>query len=163
MKATTTASAASRYDTLSDRYARFLLDEILPEVAREYNLTADPDCRAICGCSSGGICSFTVAWHRPDAFRKVLSHVGSFADIRGGHVYPTLVRKNPPKPIRIFLQGGTKDLDVNWGNWALANLEMASAFKFKGYDYRLIMGDGAHDWNHGGVLLPESLRWLWRK
>ena len=151
------------YDTLSGRYASFLMEEILPQIARDHNLTQDPNCRAICGCSSGGICSFTVAWERPDAFRKVLSHVGSFADIRGGHVYPTLIRKSPAKPIRVFLQGGTNDLDVGWGNWALANLEMAAALKFKKYDYRIAMGDGAHDCLHGGAVLPDSLRWLWRK
>lgn len=151
------------YDTLSGRYSSFLMEEILPEVAKDYNLTRDPECRAICGCSSGGICSFTVAWERPDAFRKVLSHVGSFADIRGGHVYPTLVRKSATRPIRVFLQGGTNDLDRDWGNWALANLEMAAGLKFRGYDYRIIMGDGAHDRIHGGAILPESLRWLWRK
>ena len=151
------------YDTLSVRYASFLMEEMLPQVAKDYNLTQDPECRTICGCSSGGICSFTVAWERPDAFRKVLSHVGSFADIRGGHVYPTLVRKSDKKPIRVFLQGGTNDLDLDWGNWPLANLEMAAALKFKGYDFRCVMGDGAHDRIHGGAILPDSLRWLWRK
>lgn len=150
------------YDTLSDQYARFLLEEILPAVGEKYRLTQDPDGRAICGASSGGICSFNVAWHRPDAFRKVLSHVGSFADIRGGHVYPTLVRKTPPKPIRVFLQAGSNDLDRDWGNWHLANLEMAAALNFAGYDYRLEVGDGEHDYNHGGAILPESLLWLWR-
>src|SRR5262249_49700589 len=91
------------YDTLSDQYARFLLDEILPEVGKQYKLTTNPDCRAIGGISSGGICAWTVAWERPDAFRKVLSHVGSFTNIRGGHVYPALIRKTDKKPIRVFL------------------------------------------------------------
>ena len=150
------------YDTLSDQYARFLLEEILPAVGEKYRLTTNPECRAICGSSSGGICSFTVAWQRPDAFRKVLSHVGSFADIRGGHVYPFLVRKTPPKPIRVYLQAGSVDLDCGWGNWALATLAMASAFNFAGYDYHLEYGDGAHDTKHGGAILPESLLWLWR-
>ncbi|MEI8063647.1 MAG: alpha/beta hydrolase-fold protein [Verrucomicrobiota bacterium] len=150
------------YDTLSDQYVRFLLEEILPAVGEKYQLTADPDRRAICGSSSGGICSFTVAWQRPDAFRKVLSHVGSFADIRGGHVYPFLVRKTPPKPIRIYLQAGSNDLDVGWGDWSLASLAMASAFNFTGYDYHLEYGDGAHDTKHAGAILPESLIWLWR-
>lgn len=150
------------YDTLSDQYARFLLEEMLPAVGQSYNLTADPDGRAICGASSGGICSWTVAWERPDAFRKVLSHVGSFANIRGGHVYPSLIRKTPLKPIRAFLQAGSNDLDRDWGNWALANLEMAAALNFMGYDYRLDYGDGAHDYKHGGAILPESLLWLWR-
>ncbi|MDA0840615.1 MAG: alpha/beta hydrolase-fold protein [Planctomycetota bacterium] len=150
------------YDTLSDQYVRFLLEEILPAVAENYNLTTEATGRAICGASSGGICSFTVAWERPDAFSKVLSHVGSFADIRGGHVYPTLVRKTTPKPIRVFLQAGANDLDVGWGNWPLANLEMAAAFNFTGYDYKLDFGDGEHNTKHGGAILPESLIWLWR-
>ncbi|MEI8314161.1 MAG: alpha/beta hydrolase-fold protein [Verrucomicrobiota bacterium] len=150
------------YDTLSDQYVRFLLEEILPAVGEKYQLTTDPDRRAICGSSSGGICSFTVAWQRPDAFRKVLSHVGSFADIRGGHVYPFLVRKTPPKPIRVYLQAGSNDLDVGWGDWSLASLAMASAFNFTGYDYHLEYGDGAHDTKHAGAILPESLIWLWR-
>jgi len=150
------------YDTLSPQYARFLLEEILPEVGNNYRLTDNPDERAICGISSGGICSWTVAWERPEAFRKVLSHVGSFANIRGGHVYPTLVRNTPAKPIRIFLQAGTHDLDVAWGNWALSNLQMAAALNFMEYDYRLDFGDGAHDGEHGGAILPESLVWLWR-
>ena len=94
------------YDTLSDQYARFLLDEILPEVGEQYNLVDDPEGRAIGGISSGGICAWTVAWERPDAFRKVLSHCGSFTNIRGGDRYPFLIRNTAPKPIRIFLQGG---------------------------------------------------------
>ena len=150
------------YDTLSGLYARFLLEEILPAVGEQYRLTQEPAGRAICGASSGGICAWTVAWERPDAFSKVLSHVGSFADIRGGHVYPTLIRKIPRKPIRVFLQAGSNDLDRDWGNWALANLEMAAALNFAGYDYRLEYGDGAHDYKHGGATLPEALEWLWR-
>lgn len=150
------------YDTLSDRYARFLLEEILPAVGERYRLTQEAGGRAICGGSSGGICAWTVAWERPDAFSKVLSLVGSFADIRGGHVYPTLIRKTPRKPIRVFLQAGANDLDCGWGNWSLANLEMAAALNFAGYDYRLDYGDGEHDRKHGGAILPESLVWLWR-
>ena len=150
------------YDTLSDQFARFLLDEVLPEVAKEYNLVKDSAGRAICGISSGGICAFTVAWERPEAFSKVLSHVGSFTNIRGGHVYPALIRKTPPKPIRVFLQAGAKDLDNQFGNWPLANQEMAAALRFAKYDHRLEMGEGGHDGKHGGALLPESLRWLWR-
>ena len=150
------------YDTLSDQYVRFLLEEILPAVDESYNLTEDPNGRAICGASSGGICSFTVAWERPDAFRKVLSHVGSFANIRGGHVYPTMVRNTPPKPIRVYLQAGANDLDVGWGHWPLANLEMAAAFNFAEYDYHLEFGDGEHNTKHAGAILPESLVWLWR-
>ena len=150
------------YDTLSDQYARFLLEEILPEVGKDYNLTDDPDRRAICGISSGGICAWTVAWERPDAFRKVLSHVGSFTNIRGGHVYPALIRKTEPKPIRVFLQDGSEDLDNQHGNWPLANQQMAAALKFAGYDYQFVYGEGGHNGIHGGAILPESLKWLWR-
>ncbi|HEV3006286.1 MAG TPA: alpha/beta hydrolase-fold protein [Pirellulales bacterium] len=150
------------YDTLSDQYVRFLLEEILPEVGKQCQLTDDPEGRAICGISSGGICAWTVAWERPDAFRKVLSHVGSFTDIRGGHVYPSLIRKTERKPIRIFLQDGSGDLDNKFGNWPLANQEMAAALKFAGYDYELVYGDGGHNGKHGGAILPDSLRWLWR-
>lgn len=150
------------YDTLSDQYARFLLDEILPEVEKSYKLTHDPNGRAICGISSGGICAWTVAWERPDAFRKVLSHVGSFTNIRGGHVYHALIRKTGPKPIRIFMQDGSGDLDNQAGNWPLANQEMAASLKFAKYDYKFEYGDGGHNGKHGGAILPESLRWLWR-
>jgi len=150
------------YDTLSDQYARFLIDEILPEVGAKYTLTDDPEKRAICGISSGGICAWTVAWQRPDAFRKVLSHVGSFTNIRGGHVYPALIRKTERKPIRVFLQEGSNDLDNLHGSWPLANQQMAAALKFAGYDYRFEYGDGAHNGKHGGAILPDSLRWLWR-
>lgn len=153
---------AEEYDVLSDRYARFLLEEILPAVGERYRLTQEASGRAICGASSGGICAWTVAWERPKAFSKVLSHVGSFADIRGGHVYPTLIRKTPRKPIRVFLQAGSNDLDCNWGNWSLANLEMAAALNFAGYDYRLDYGDGEHGYKDGGATLPEALTWLWR-
>jgi len=150
------------YDSLGDQYARFLLEEILPEVGRKYNLTKDPEGRAICGISSGGICAWTVAWERPDAFRKVLSHVGSFTNIRGGHVYPALIRKTEKKPIRAFLQDGANDLDNLFGNWPLANQEMAAALKFAKYDYKFEFGAGAHNGKHGGAILPESLKWLWR-
>lgn len=151
------------YDTLSDQYARFLLEEILPEVGKEYKLTDSAAGRAICGISSGGICAFTVAWQRPDAFSKVLSHVGSFTNIRGGHVYPALIRKTrPAKPIRVFLQDGANDLDNEHGNWPLANQEMAAALKFAKYDYRFEFGAEGHNGKHGGAILPDSLRWLWR-
>ncbi|HEY8233228.1 MAG TPA: alpha/beta hydrolase-fold protein [Vicinamibacteria bacterium] len=153
---------SQEYDTLSEHYARFVLEELLPEVAKTHNLTSDPEARGIVGASSGGICAFTAAWERPDAFRKVISHIGSFTNIRGGHVYPALVRKSSKRPMRIFLQDGSNDLDNAHGNWPLANQEMALALKFRGYDYRFEYGDGAHTHKHGGALLPESLRWLWR-
>jgi enterochelin esterase family protein len=151
------------YDTLSDQYSRLIIDEILPEVAKNYNLTKDPKQRAICGASSGGICAWTVAWERPDMFRKVLSHIGSFTNIRGGHNYQALIRKTPRKPIRVFLQDGDHDLNNEHGNWWLANLEMESSLQFAKYDVKTVWGHGAHNGNHAGTTLPDSLRWLWRK
>lgn len=152
------------YDSLGDLYARFLIEEVLPGLAQRHELkiTDDPNRRAICGISSGGICAWTVAWERPDSFRKVLSHVGSFTNIRGGHVCHALIRKTEPKPIRVFLQEGSGDLDNLHGNWPLANQEMAAALKFAKYDYKFEYGDGGHNGKHGGAILPESLRWLWR-
>jgi enterochelin esterase family protein len=150
------------YDTLSPQYAQFLVDEILPEVGKTVKLTDNPDRRAICGISSGGICAFTAAWERPDVFRKVLSHVGSFTNIRRGHEYPALIRKTPPKPLRVFLQDGSKDLDNEHGNWPLANQQMAAALAYRKYDYKFVFGEGGHNDIHGGSILPDSLRWLWR-
>lgn len=152
------------YDSLGDQYSRFLIDEILPGLTSKYDLklTNDPEGRGTCGISSGGICAFTVAWERPDQFRKVISHIGSFTNIRGGHVYPALIRKTPNKPLRVFLQDGSNDLDNLHGHWPLANQQMASSLKFKGYDYQFELGDGGHSGKHGGMLLPDSLRWLWR-
>ena len=150
------------YDTLSDQYARFLLEEILPEVGKTYNLSKDPKDRAICGSSSGGICAFTVAWERPDQFSKVLSHVGSFTNIRGGHNYEALIRKTKPaKPIKVFLQDGANDVDNEFGNWPLANQQMNAALKFMKYDVKFVFGEGKHSGFHGGSILPESLEWLW--
>src|SRR5215471_19889374 len=117
------------YDTLSDQYARFLLEEILPEVEKNYKLRHDAAARAIGGISSGGICAFTVAWERPDLFSKVLSHVGSFTNIRGGDRYPGIIRKAKNKNIRIFLQDGTHDLDNEHGNWWLGNRQMEAALQ----------------------------------
>lgn len=151
------------YDTLSDQYARLLEKEILPEVGKTVKLRSDAAGRAICGISSGGICAFTAAWERPDLFSKVLSHVGSFTNIRGGDVYPGLIRKTEKKPIRVFLQDGTGDLDNLHGSWPLGNLSMAASLKYMDYDYRFVMGDGGHNGRHGGVILPDSLRWLWRE
>jgi enterochelin esterase family protein len=153
---------SAEYDTLSDTYARFLLEEILPEVGKKYNLTKNPEGRCIAGSSSGGICSFTVAWERPDEFRKVFSTVGSFTDIRGGHVYPYLIRKTDRKPIRVFLQDGSNDLDNTAGNWPLANQLMASSLKFKDYDYKFVYGEGVHSAKHGTAIFPDAMRWMWR-
>ncbi|HET6572355.1 MAG TPA: alpha/beta hydrolase-fold protein [Fimbriiglobus sp.] len=150
------------YDTLSDQYVRFLETEILPEVSKTVKLRTDAAGRAIGGASSGGICAFTAAWERPDLFGKVLSHVGSFTNIRHGDQYPGMIRKTERKPIRVFLQDGCNDLDNQYGSWPLGALSMAAALKFAGYDYRLVFGDGAHNGRHGGAILPDSLRWLWR-
>jgi enterochelin esterase-like enzyme len=153
------------YDTLSDQYVKFLEKEILPLVAEKFklNLRKDAAGRGICGASSGGICAFTAAWERPDLFGKVLSHIGSFTNIRGGDRYPGIIRKAPKKDIRVFLQDGTNDLDNAAGNWYLANKQMEAALKFKGYDYRAEFGDGGHTGKHGGAILPDSMRWLWRE
>jgi enterochelin esterase family protein len=150
------------YDSLGDAYARFLLDELIPEVARDYAIAVDPAARALCGISSGGICAFTAAWERPDAFGKVVSHCGSFANIRGGHIYPQLIRRTAPKPIRVFLQSGARDLDTVYGSWPLASQDMAAALAYSGYDYRFVVGEGGHTLKHGAAILPETLRWLWR-
>ena len=152
------------YDSLGDQYSKFLIDELLPGLVEKYSLklTDDPEGRGTCGISSGGICAFTVAWERPDKFRKVISHIGSFTNIRGGHVYPAVIRKTEKKPLKIFLQDGSNDLDNLHGHWPLANQQMAASLKFKGYDYQFEFGDGGHNGKHGGMLLPETLRWLWR-
>ena len=156
------------YDTLSDQYARFLLEEVLPEVEKTVDLRHDAAGRAICGSSSGGICAWTVAWERPEAFSRVLSWVGSFTDIasgptlrEGGHNYPPLIRKTPKKPIRVFLQDGSNDLDNVHGNWPLANQQMAKALAFAGYDFKFVHGEGFHGNKHGRAIMPDSLRWLW--
>lgn len=177
---------AEEYDALNDAYTQFLVDELLPEVSRRYPLSNDPAMRVIGGTSSGAICAFTVAWHRPDEFGKVISMIGSFTSIGyrpangsqpmipGGDLYPTLIRKNPIKPIRIFLQDGSNDLSNEHGNWFLANQQMLSAFEYANanadkqgdrgprYDVNHVWGDGGHSDAHGGALLPDILRWLYR-
>ncbi len=157
-----TDNRSFEYDSVDDTYARFILEELLPEIGREYAITPDPEGRATCGLSSGGICAFTLAWERPDAFRKVVSHCGSFTNMRGGHTYPSLIRKNERKPLRVFLQSGARDLDVVFGNWPLANRDMAVALAYRDYDYRFEFGEGGHTLLHGGAIFPETLRWLWR-
>jgi len=153
------------YDSLGDQYPRFIVEEMLPEVGKKYNLTSDPEARAIGGSSSGAICAFNVAWERPDQFRKVISMIGSFTNIRGGHIFPDLVRKNERKPIRVFLQDGIHD-NRNPNNaardWHLQNKLMIAALEEKGYDVKSEIGEAGHSDNHGGAILPEMLRWLWR-
>jgi enterochelin esterase-like enzyme len=151
------------YDSLTDAYVSMLIEEIIPQVAKKYNLTKDRKMRAICGISSGGICAFTAAWQKPDYFHKVLSHIGSFTNIRGGHVYPALIRKKDIRDIRVYLQDGEKDLNNPHGNWWLSNLQMDSALKFRKYDCLFAPTKGGHGGKDGGPIFPEALKWLWRK
>jgi enterochelin esterase family protein len=178
---------APEYDALSDAYTRMLIDEIMPEVAKSYKFTDDPKKRAIGGTSSGAICAWTVAWNRPEAFGNVISMIGSYTSIGyhpatadhpaiyGGDTYPGLIRKSPIRPIRIFLQDGTADLNNEHGNWHLANEQMLSSLQWANanadekkipgarYDVRFEWGDGAHSDVHGGWLLPGILRWMFGK
>jgi sugar lactone lactonase YvrE/enterochelin esterase-like enzyme len=152
------------YDSLSDRYARFLIEDLLPVALKDVNVSSDTAQRAICGISSGGICAFTAAWQRPDQFGKVMSHIGSFTNIRGGDVYPAVIRKTEPKPIRVYLEDASGDLDNLHGSWPLANQEMAAALAFMGYDVRFDYAEGfGHNGTHGGELFADALRWLWRE
>ena len=177
---------AQEYDATSDRYTRFLIDEMLPKLREDYSITDDPRRRVIGGTSSGAICAFTVAWHRPDQFANVMSFIGSYVSIGyrparegdpmipGGDLYPTWIRREAPKPIRIFLQDGTNDLDNLFGNWYLANQRMLAAFEFANgmadrrnrpgsrYDVNHVWTDGRHSDQHGGAIIPEVLRWIWR-
>ncbi len=152
------------YDAVSSDYARFLLDEMLPHVAKTHGLTlsTDPNDRAIAGNSSGAIAAFVAAWQRPDAFRRVFSAIGTYVGLRGGHEFPVLIRKTEPKPIRVFLQDGSNDLNNYTGSWWIANQDMLSALQYAGYDVRHEWGDGAHNSRHAAAIFPDALRWLWR-
>lgn len=143
------------YDAVTGRYAKFLGEEVIPEVGKRYNLTSDPNLRAISGSSSGGNCSFTAAWNRPDVFRRVMSFIGGFTHQRGALILPSQVRKFEGKPLRIFLQDGTGDQNIQ-SNW-----DMIAALDGAGYDARLVVGTEAHNSKHGGPLMPEALRWVW--
>lgn len=149
------------YDTLSDRYATFLGTEVIPRVAKDFKLRDDPASHAIGGASSGGICSFTVAWHRPDLFGRVCSQIGSFTNIRGGNAYPDLIRNSPKKPIKVFLSDGTNDLINKHGNWWQANEAMNAALVEKGYDVFFLKDRGFHAFWTCGRQLPEALRRTW--
>ncbi len=131
-------------------------------MAKQYSLSSDPNDRAIAGSSSGGIAAFTAAWNRPDAFRRVLSFVGSYTNLRGGQIYPSLIRKTEPKPLRVFLQDGRNDQNIYAGNWYIGNQDMASALAYAGYDTTFVVGSEGHNNRHGSAILPEALRWLWR-
>ncbi len=161
------------YNALDDKYARVIVDELLPVLKQQYSLSDNPEHRAIAGASSGAIAAFTVAWHRPDQFRKVISTIGSFVNLRGGHVYPDLSRASEKKPIRIFLQDGVNDnrgVRNRGGNaaynaerdWHAQNRRMVEALTAKGYDVNFTWGIGTHSNKQAGAILPEMLRWLWR-
>ena len=158
------ANRGFEYDSLGNAYVRFLLEEIIPEVEKRYGtkFRASPEAWAIAGGSSGGICSFTAAWERPDKFHKVLSWVGSFVDLRGGHVYPAQIRITERKPIRVYLLDGENDLDNQFGNWPLANKQMAAALKYMNYDFRIDWTQCFHGSKGMAPSLPDALRWLWR-
>ncbi len=157
------------YDGLGPDYARFLLDELLPEVekksapdGRPVHLSHDGNDGCIAGASSGAICAFTAAWERPDAFRRVFSCVGTYVGLRGGNVYPTLIRKTEPKPLRVFLQDGSNDLNIYGGDWWMANQEMERALKFAGYEVEHAWGTGGHNANDATKVFPDAMRWLWK-
>lgn len=159
----------TEYNSLDDRYARVIVDELLPALEAEYNLSKDPKQRGIGGASSGAIAAFTVAWHRPDQFHKVLSLIGSYTNIRGGHAYADIVSQSDHKDIRIFFQDGRNDnrgqrngeYDENW-DWFKQNVRLVDALSEKGYDINYTWGIGQHSPRHGGAILPEMMRWLWR-
>ena len=160
------------YDTVSDRYPRFLRDEILVEVESKYNIRKDAYSRAIAGQSSGGICSFNAAWQMPDLFSRVISWIGSFQSIQwkedkntedGGQDYPNKVLREPRRNIRVWLQDGSNDAEnEDYGSWPLVNLSMANALKMKGYDFHFSFGKGTHNPSHGAAEFPDEMIWLWR-
>ena len=160
------------YDTVSDRYPRFLRDEVLAEVESKYNIRKDAYSHAITGLSSGGICSFNAAWQLPDLFSRVISWIGSFDSIQwreapnvadGGQDYPSKILREPHRNIRVWLQDGSNDLEIEkYGSWPLANLRIANALKMKGYDFHFSFGNGSHNPGQGAAELPEEMVWLWR-
>ena len=164
------AMRSIEYDTVSDRYPRFLMEEVLPEVEKTYKLRPDGYSRAIGGESSGGICAFNAAWLMPEKFSRVHSAVGSFTSIQwhpqdkveGGNVYPFKVRKEPKRNIRIWMSYGADDLENNHGSWPMQNIQMANSLKLMEYDFHFRFGTAAHGGAQAGLDLPESLAWLWR-
>lgn len=156
------------YDGLGDNYARFLLDELLPHVetlstkdGRKIKLSKSGNDRSIGGTSSGAIAAFTAAWERPDAFTRVLSGIGTYVGIRGGHVYPTLIRKYEPKPLRVYLEDGENDLNIYAGDWWMANQMMQRSLQFAGYEVKHVWGKGRHSGEALTKQFPEAMAWLW--
>ncbi|HUB32373.1 MAG TPA: alpha/beta hydrolase-fold protein [Bryobacteraceae bacterium] len=164
------AMRSIEYDTVSDRYPRFLMEEMLPEVEKVYRLRPDAYSRAIAGESSGGICAFNAAWLMPEHFSRVHSGVGSFTSIQwhpeekleGGNVYPFKVRKEQKRNIRVWMSDGSDDLENNHGSWPMQNIQMANSLKFREYDFHFRFGAAAHGGSQVALDLPESLTWLWR-
>ena len=164
------AMRSVEYDTLGDKYARFLMEEVLPEVEKFQPLRQDGYSRAIGGESSGGICSFNVAWYQPAKFARVHSTIGSYTSIQwrpedkldGGNVYPNMVRKQPKRNIRVWMSDGADDIENDFGSWPLQNIQLANSLKLKGYDYHFRFGHAAHNSSQAALDLPESLTWLWR-
>jgi len=150
------------YDGLGDRYATFLINELMPAVEKSYSIRKDPDSRAIAGASSGAICAFNVAWERPDQFRRVLSTIGTYVGLRGGEAFTTLVRKTEAKPIRVFLEDGNNDLNIYAGDWWTANQAMLSALSYAGYEVNHSWGSGGHESKHAASIMGEAIDWLWR-
>jgi sugar lactone lactonase YvrE/enterochelin esterase-like enzyme len=157
------------YDGLGDNYVRFLLEELLPEVekqktsdGRAIRISKNANDRAIGGSSSGAVAAFTAAWERPDAFSRVFSAIGTYIGLRGADHYPILVRKYEPKPLRIFLQDGSNDLNIYAGDWWMANQTMERALRFAGYEVEHVWGEGAHNGKQGTAIFPQAMRWLWK-
>jgi predicted esterase len=152
------------YDSITPTYSEFLIDEFLPAIESKHDikLSTDPNHTAISGNSSGGICAFMVAWHRPDRFRRVFTGVGTYVGIHGADQLPVLVRKFEPKPLRVFLQSGTGDNNLYCGDWWMANQMMERSLTWAGYDVNHAWGEGGHNQKHASQIFPEVLRWLWR-
>jgi gluconolactonase len=150
------------YDSLTSRFASFLIDELVPEVAASYHLSTDPNDHGIAGISTGGVGAFVTAWNRPDQFRRVITWVGSFGNFRGADRLPGLIRRTEPRPIRVFMQTGRQDLVNYAGSWYLENPRMAAALEFAGNDVKIDLGEDGHSNRHGAAVLPDTLRWLWR-
>ncbi len=158
------------YDSLTPRFSDFLLNELIPEVGKQYNLSKNPDDRALSGVSTGAVGAFMAAWNRPDQFHRVLSLIGTYVAMKGADALPALVRRTEPKPIRIFMQDGTADhitpaepYGTHFsGSWPINNQVMYEALEFEGYDVKLVMGTDGHSTKQGGAILPDALRWLWR-
>src|SRR5262245_57977103 len=150
------------YDSLTPRFASFLIDELVPDVRKTVNLSGDPNDHGIAGISTGGVGAFVAAWNRPDQFRRVITWVGSFGNFRGADRLPGLIRRTEPRPIRVAMQTGRQDLVNYAGSWYLVNPRMAAALEFAGNDVRIDLGEDGHSNRHGASVLPDTLRWLWR-